>query len=262
MDCRTDFYRLRPRRGRFAPLMAVALAAAVVAPLALAGDSPLPEGQNVSEAKPEAEGSAAVAWRAARGLALAREAREQRSVPMMVAAVEVLRGVDLRTAVLGEPEVVASDQDATSRPRPKASDDVEPPLRASDMLEEARGWAGDDEVLVALLDRAAERLERQGAVTMGRVQGPAAEIKRVEARSRHVYRERFRGEQLARVVIVGDGDTDLDLFVYDENGNLIRSDIRVTDFVHVEWTPRWTGEFRIEVVNHGNVWNRYVMVTN
>lgn len=259
MDYSTDFHRRRPGRGRFVPLMAVVLAAAGAASPAVAQDAAA-DGQNIAEGKPQTEGSAAVAWRAARGLALAREAREQRSVPMMVAAVEVLRGVDLRTAVLGEPEAVGDD--APSRPRPKASDGAEPPLRASEMLEEARGWAGEDEVLLVLIERAAARLDREGAATMGRVQGPAADIKRVEARSRHVYRERFRGEQLARVVIIGDGDTDLDLFVYDANGNLIRSDIRVTDFVHVEWTPRWTGEFRIEVVNHGNVWNRYVIVMN
>ena len=257
---RIHSHRRASGNNRLIPLVAGMLATAAGVSPAFAQEAQGEVAQNVAEGKPTAEGSASVAWRAARGLSLAREAREQRSVTMMIAAVEVLRGVDLRTASLGEPEEVAQEEQTPSRPSPKAADDVQPHIRAADMLAEARIWAGDDEVLLALIDRATERLNREGASTMGRTRGPAADIKRVEGRSKHVFREQFRGGELARIVVIGDGDTDIDLFIYDAGGNLIRRDTRLTDFVHVEWTPRWTGEFRIEVVNNGNVWNRYVIV--
>jgi hypothetical protein len=40
---------------------------------------------------------------------------------------------------------------------------------------------------------------------------------------------------------------DLDLSVYDENGNLIDSDIEVDDIPVLQISPRWTGTFRVKV---------------
>jgi hypothetical protein len=59
------------------------------------------------------------------------------------------------------------------------------------------------------------------------------------------------------VLVVGDGDTDLDLYVYDENGYLIDSDTDATDRCIVSWTPRWDGCFMVKVVNRGRVYNAY-----
>ena len=57
-----------------------------------------------------------------------------------------------------------------------------------------------------------------------------------------------------------DGDTDLDLYVYDENGILIASDTDSTETCVVRFWPKWTGAFRIEVRNLGTVYNRYEIV--
>lgn len=64
------------------------------------------------------------------------------------------------------------------------------------------------------------------------------------------------------MIITGDGDTDLDLYIYDENGNLIGSDVDTTDVCLVSWTPRWTGVFRVEIHNLGYVYNAYTLITN
>ena len=85
---------------------------------------------------------------------------------------------------------------------------------------------------------------------------------RVAAGHTDVYDLPFQGGTEAIVYIEGDGDTDLDLYVYDQNGNRICSDTDYTDQLICSWTPRWTGNFRIKVVNRGNVWNEYGFVTN
>ena len=77
-----------------------------------------------------------------------------------------------------------------------------------------------------------------------------------------VYHVRFYGDEIARVSVVGDGDSDLDLYIYDENGNLMDKDDDSTDTCYTAWEPRWTGQFRIEVVNRGGQYNRYCIRTN
>ena len=72
----------------------------------------------------------------------------------------------------------------------------------------------------------------------------------------------FRGGEHARVFVKGDGDTDLDLYVYDENGNLIAQDTDGEDTCLVNFQPKWTGKFIIRVVNRGRVYNRYRLTTN
>ena len=70
----------------------------------------------------------------------------------------------------------------------------------------------------------------------------------------------FRANSQARVTVDGDGDTDLDLYIYDENDNLITKDDDGTDYCVCTWTPRWTGQFKIKIVNRGNVYNRYRLI--
>ena len=102
------------------------------------------------------------------------------------------------------------------------------------------------------------------AVELGldRVGGPGHSSDRVEANSTDVFNITFKGGELARVFVEGDGDTDLDLYVYDSEGNLIDSDVHTSDVCLVRWTPSRTQTFRIEVRNLGSVWNAYEITTN
>ena len=64
----------------------------------------------------------------------------------------------------------------------------------------------------------------------------------VKANSTDSFTVRLRGEETTRVLLSGDGDTCLELRVYDENGNLVASDTRGGgDDRMVLITPRWTG---------------------
>ena len=97
----------------------------------------------------------------------------------------------------------------------------------------------------------------------GAVRGPQVGYgERVNANATTYYYVEFSRGRLAEVFVVGDGDTDLDLYIYDENGNLIDSDIDLTDVCLCEWYPEWTGTFRIEVINLGNVYNIFDLETN
>ncbi|MBR6056888.1 MAG: hypothetical protein IKP58_01830 [Victivallales bacterium] len=93
----------------------------------------------------------------------------------------------------------------------------------------------------------------------GSATGDATATTRVEPHSTDVFHHHFTAGKTALVIVSGDKDTDLDLYVYDENDNLIEKDEDGSDQCVVTWTPRWTGRFTIKVVNHGDVYNEYTI---
>lgn len=97
----------------------------------------------------------------------------------------------------------------------------------------------------------------------GHLGGPrAAYGEIVHARSSVQYHTTFVGSYLAEVAVVGNGDTDLDLYIYDEFGNLIVADTLPGDVCYVSWVPRWTGSFTVVVMNRGPVYNEFSIQTN
>jgi hypothetical protein len=72
----------------------------------------------------------------------------------------------------------------------------------------------------------------------------------------------FRGGEPAVVYVSGDGDSDLDVFVYDPAGQLVASAVGPRDECVVRWTPGRQAAFRIEVRNVGAASNWYWMATN
>ena len=79
----------------------------------------------------------------------------------------------------------------------------------------------------------------------------------VKANTCDVYEITLKQGESFYIYVSGDGDTDLDLFVYDENGNLVGSDVEDDDACLCVVTPKWTGKFKIKIKNLGNVYNRY-----
>lgn len=128
-------------------------------------------------------------------------------------------------------------------------------LDPAQLLTDAKAIAGDDGVLLALIDDVNSNVR-------GAEGGPKYSNSSVNAGGSDMYNIRFRAGELAIVTVIGDGDTDLDLYVYDNNGNLIDSDTDYSDNCVCTWTPRWTGTFRIKIVNRGRVYNKYVLRTN
>ncbi|MEQ8788943.1 MAG: hypothetical protein RIC55_21710 [Pirellulaceae bacterium] len=73
------------------------------------------------------------------------------------------------------------------------------------------------------------------------------------------YSEYFQAGQIAVVAMHGDGYTDLDLYIYDEFGNLIEADTSGGDTCQVSFRPHWSGHFTIKVVNRGAGGNNYTI---
>ena len=140
-----------------------------------------------------------------------------------------------------------------------AEKDGEAPIREPKaMLEAALAEAGDGP-LAAMIE---EEITVEGR---GREPGPLHYITQVDAYDDDRYRLEsmvFEGGEWAEVAIIGDGDTDLDLYVYDEFGNLICASEDAFDDEYCEWVPAFTGPFLVVVRNYGDVYNEYELLTN
>lgn len=132
-------------------------------------------------------------------------------------------------------------------------------LNFNEILASAKQFAEGDDQLLALIDQVETDAQ---APSRGAVNGPKYTVDVVGPGRTDNYSVSFVQGYLAEVGLSGDGDTDLDLYVYDSNGNLIAADTDYTDDCYVNWVPRWTGRYTIKVVNRGRVANRYVLVTN
>lgn len=128
------------------------------------------------------------------------------------------------------------------------------------LLADAKEYAGKDKTILALVKSVEGELSE--GTSRGAVGGPCYTKDRVLAKEYTDYAVKFWANELAEVCLSGDGDTDLDLYVYDSNGNLIGSDTDYTDDCVVRWVPAWTGTFVIRVVNRGMVYNNFALWTN
>lgn len=127
------------------------------------------------------------------------------------------------------------------------------------VLADAKAFADGDPNLLALIENI--DAEAKGA-QRGNINGPSRDYSSVNGNSYMDYTASFVANQLAEVLVSGDGDTDLDLYIYDSNGNLIAKDTDYSDDCYVRWVPAWTGRYTIRIVNRGPVFNRFVILTN
>lgn len=157
-----------------------------------------------------------------------------------------------------EVEVKSADEPGVDEIESKAVQEVE--LNPTILLDDAALYAHGNELTLGMIANLEEQITP--VLARGAVGGPYMITRRVNMYSTNTYSVHFRANELAEVAIIGDGDTDLDLFVFDSNDNLIVSDTNYSDRCYVSWTPRWTGEFFIVVKNYGSVYNQFILITN
>ena len=251
-------YRMSNRRLGIA-LVAAALA---LAPAAIAGSapegtptaSPPPQpGSNLSAGKPSQPGDQQVALLNV-AYQLVEFGRKTKDPLALVEAAKIMK-------LVGGQPVARKPADAPAgapagAPAPAAGKPASAPPTPGSVLAEARSLAKGDKTILAMIAQAASASSR------GAVGGPKASVTSVIAGHTDVYNTAFVGGLPAEVVIAGDGGSDLDLAVVDENGNLICSSSSPGDVEYCGWTPRWTGKFQIRVKNNGTVDNAYKLLTN
>ena len=182
---------------------------------------------------------------------LVRYGYQTKTALPLIQAVQIYKRLNVTDATGGEPKAVVEGTPATST---LTKTDVVT-FDETKLLADATTFAEGDKHLLALISDA-------GKATRGAVGGPIRRVDRVQAGDTDIWTINFRGGESAYVIVSGDGDTDLDLYIYDENGNLITSDTDYSDDCVCSFTPRWTGKFYIKILNRGRVYNNYVLATN
>lgn len=181
---------------------------------------------------------------------LAKYGYQQYSASALLEAAKILIATptqELKTE--GEaPSTDAKDKKSSSKPE----------FTPINLLADARKYSNKDENLLALIEKTEKSIN---AVKRGAVSGPKQGVYVVSTGGDDSFQVKFWGEELAEILASGDGDSDLDLYVYDNNGNLVAYDNDYTDDCYVRWVPARTGSFTIKIHNNG-IANRYVIVTN
>lgn len=99
-------------------------------------------------------------------------------------------------------------------------------------------------------------------VSAGDITGPNYHRDAVGARTIDSYNIVFQGGRRADIQISGDGDTDLDLHVFDQYGNEVCSSTSRYDDEECSFYPSRTSEYSVKVANLGRVYNEYLLATN
>lgn len=235
-------------------LCAVALVAAAVPPLVLpAGAEPAAaKSANAADAAGKLPASDPGVATAQLAMDLAAWARDKGNPAALAVASQVLASVKMHKAkpAKKDTEGPAAAEPAKGQDKPEATPDS--------LMAQAKEMAGDREDLKA----AVESIAKMKLKVRGHEGGAVVRVDRVKPLTTDIWTLRFRGGEVAEVAVIGDGDTDLDLYVFDQNNNLIVSDTDMTDRCFVRWVPKWTGPFKICIKNRGKVYNQYKLLTN
>jgi len=88
-------------------------------------------------------------------------------------------------------------------------------------------------------------------------EGEQGGVSRAPARGHVEFKIVYNAGEQADFSIEGDGDTTLQIGVWDGQGGLVVQTTGPGDRRHVSWTPRDTRRFTIWVINEGNVYNQF-----
>jgi hypothetical protein len=211
-------------------------------------------GTNVSQEKGEPSEEAQQVENLTLAYNLAEYGRENEDPQMLIAAAKIV--METPVEFLTREKTSESNENAEAATGEKAEEELS--LSAMELLEEAREFAQSQPEVLAMIDN----IEESAEGSRGRVGGPARHVDRVLAYTTDTYQIPFRGGRRAAIGVRGDGDTDLDCYVYDQNGNLVDSATDYSDTCLLEWYPRWTGNFYLRIKNRGGIYNQYQLLSN
>lgn len=180
---------------------------------------------------------------------LVRYGYQTKSAMPLVLAVQMFRNqkAEVETIIATKVEVPSS-QEGDGRKKEKLS------FEEKQIIEDATVFASGNVNMLNLLKDL--QVQTRGVLPGNNLDRRVNDC--VNAESTDVWKVRLRGGERVYVIIVGDGDTDLDAFVYDKSGNKVADDSWCDDG-QISFTPRWTGEYIIKIKNLGKVYNCYTM---
>jgi hypothetical protein len=200
------------------------------------------EGGNISAEKGETSDAVQAVAEAALAEKLAETGRAQKSPLLLASAAQILGGAGAFAEgkeAGAEDAAVTVSKPANAGPAEKKSVSNTPESLYSEAIALAK--EKNDEAMAGVI----ESLSRVGA-GRGRVSGASANFGTV--RNCVYYEWQFVANRRAIIEVLGDGD-DIDLFVFDGKGNLIAVDDDYSTVCVVEFTPRRTEKFRVELRN-------------
>jgi hypothetical protein len=133
-------------------------------------------------------------------------------------------------------------------------------LDVGGILDAAFGMTNENDPL-----RPAFEALRNAPRAKGATGGPKYGVYRVRALGTNTHTIRFDGSSRGipgEVMVIGDGDTDLDCHLYDSTGRRVVSDTDYSDWCILSFTMWRTAPVRIEIRNLGIVYNEYEIATN
>jgi hypothetical protein len=148
-------------------------------------------------------------------------------------------------------QVAATESEITPREPQDVATDSPGMHTAEEMLAAARALSEGRDDLIALIDDAAAEGSRGSVYGSGYYDGY------INGGNNLYYDEAFYGGEQAVVTLEGHNPSDIDLWIYDEYGNLICSSTGYSSYESCTWTPSWTGDFTIRVENEGHPQGTY-----
>jgi len=115
---------------------------------------------------------------------------------------------------------------------------------------------------LALLTAMVASLVCGAAASGNSVLGLRAGTATVQAYSSSNHYIAYRGGEVARFSVVGDGFTTLNARLYDQSGRLVNFTTGPGDRILLTWVPSSTQTYRIEIINEGSTFNNYGWATN
>ena len=145
---------------------------------------------------------------------------------------------------------------------PDSAEAASNPIAVSALLAEAKILAKNQK-LRHLSKHIAQRQKEASSMTLrGAVDGPKMHRARLGSSRAHSYEFTFAGKARASVAIVGDGETDLDIEVFDSHGKHIATSELPGDHESLSWVPKSASIYRVEIRNNGTTSNDYTLISN
>jgi hypothetical protein len=230
------------RRAPAAPEDGAAAAGGGAAP-----DAARPDG------KPKASAGADAVARLYLAARLAEQGRKSKSPLALAAAAELYAAAAVKP---GAPQKTGSD--GAQAPSADAGALPEPVDDAAALYAEAAAAAraASDEPLAETIEKAA------AAAGSGQPVTGSGTRARANPYGTDSYIIRYKGGEIARVVVRADGGYDIDLYVYDGDGRLVAYDSGDASVAICSWVPVYTRDYSVRVKNPAGSYVIYFIATN